>query len=77
MSKGYFCLSASSCAILVSSPAGHLAQFEAWYWLIEAAAFAVCEVPVMNGDRREIITLQPGQLSHSIRFLGPRMEVEP
>lgn len=51
-------------------PRGPFTQFEAWYWLIKSAAFAPRSVPVMMGNRREIITLKPGQLSHSIRFLA-------
>ncbi len=51
-------------------PRGPFTQFEAWHWLIESAAYAPREVPIMAGTRREIITLQPGQLSHSIRFLS-------
>jgi hypothetical protein len=51
-------------------PRGPFTQFEAWHWLIESAAYAPRDVPIMTGTRREIITLQPGQLSHSIRFLS-------
>jgi hypothetical protein len=51
-------------------PRGAFTQFEAWYWLIESAAYVARDVPIMMGNRREIITLQPGQLSHSIRFLA-------
>ena len=70
MSKGYILLVRQLLRHPRFKPSGPFTEFEAWYWLIEAAAFAVCEVPVMNGNRREILTLQPGQLSHSIRFLA-------
>lgn len=51
-------------------PRGAFSQLEAWIWLIESAAHTACKVPVMLGHRREIITLQPGQLTYSIRFLA-------
>jgi hypothetical protein len=51
-------------------PRGAFTQLEAWIWLLEAAAYMPREVPIMMGNRREIITLRPGQLSHSIRFLS-------
>ena len=43
----------------VSSPAGPFTQFEAWYWLIEAAASPYGTVPVMNGHARDNIVIQP------------------
>ena len=70
MSKGYILLARQLLRHPRFKPKGPFTQFEAWYWLIEAAAFAACEVPIMAGTRREMITLQPGQLSHSIRFLS-------
>ena len=70
MSKGYILLARQLLRHSRFKPRGPFTQFEAWYWLIESAAFAPCEVPIMTGTRREIITLQPGQLSHSIRFLS-------
>jgi hypothetical protein len=77
MSKGYLLLVRQLLRHPRFKPRGSFTQFEAWYWLIEAAAFSVCEVPVMNGHRREIITLQPGQLSHSIRFLASAWKWSP
>jgi hypothetical protein len=77
MSKGYILLVRQLLRHPRFKPRGSFTQFEAWYWLIEAAAFSVCEVPVMNGHRREIITLQPGQLSHSIRFLASAWKWSP
>jgi hypothetical protein len=70
MSKGYILLARQLLRHPRFKPRGPFTQFEAWYWLIESAAFAPCEVPIMTGTRREMITLQPGQLSHSIRFLS-------
>jgi hypothetical protein len=70
MSKGYILLARQLLRHPRFKPKGPFTQFEAWYWLIEAAAFAPHEVPIMMGHRREIITLQPGQLTHSIRFLA-------
>jgi hypothetical protein len=39
---------------------------EAWCWLIENAAWAKSRIPVEGG----ILTLERGQLSHSLRFLA-------
>jgi hypothetical protein len=70
MSKGYILLARQLLHHPRFKPKGPFTQFEAWYWLIESAAYAPRQVPIMTGTRREIITLQPGQLSHSIRFLS-------
>jgi hypothetical protein len=51
-------------------PRGPFTQFEAWYWLLESAAHTAHDVSIMNGTRREIVGLEPGQLTHSIRFLA-------
>lgn len=70
MTKGYVLISRGLLKHPRFKPSGPLTQFEAWYWLIEAAAYAPRDVPVVNGTRGDVITLQPGQLSHSIRFLA-------
>ena len=51
-------------------PKAAFSPLEAWLWLIESAAFAPLPVPIMEGRGREIITLQRGQLSYSIRYLA-------
>jgi hypothetical protein len=68
--RGYILMSRQLLKHPRFKPRGPFSQFEAWYWLIESAAYSLREVPIMMGPRREIITLQPGQLSHSIRFLS-------
>jgi hypothetical protein len=70
MSKGYILIARQLLRHPRFKPKGAFTRFEAWHWLMDSAAFAPCQVPVMSGTRREIITLQPGQLSHSIRFLS-------
>jgi hypothetical protein len=70
MTKGYVLISRGLLKHPRFKPSGPLTQFEAWYWLIEAAAYAPRDVTIINGTRGDIITLQPGQLSHSIRFLA-------
>ena len=76
MSKGYLLLVRQLLRHPRFKPRGSFTQFEAWYWLIEAAAFSVCEVPVMNGSppgnnhtpARPTIALN--------KISGLRMEVE-
>jgi hypothetical protein len=51
-------------------PRGPFTQFEAWHWLIEAAAYTSHEVPVSNGRNRQMVQLEPGQLTYSIRYLA-------
>ncbi len=51
-------------------PRGPYSDFEAWFWLIEFAAHTVHDVAVSNGRHREIVRLEPGQMTHSIRFLA-------
>jgi hypothetical protein len=70
MTKGYFLISRGLLKHPRFKPSGPLTQFEAWYWLIEAAAYAPRDVPIVNGTRGDVITLHPGQLSHSIRFMA-------
>jgi hypothetical protein len=70
MTKGYVLIARGLLKHPRFKPRGPFSQFEAWYWLIESAAYVARDVPIMMGNRREIITLQPGQLSHSIRFLS-------
>jgi DNA-binding transcriptional regulator YhcF (GntR family) len=77
MSKGYILLARQLLRHPRFKPSGPFTRFEAWCWLIEEAAFAVREVPVMKGHRREIVTLQPGQLTHSIRFLASAWKWSP
>jgi DNA-binding transcriptional regulator YhcF (GntR family) len=43
---------------------------EAMLWLIESAAFAPRDVPIMVGTQRQTVHLEPGQMTHSIRFLA-------
>jgi hypothetical protein len=70
MTKGYVLISRGLLKHPRFKPSGPLTQFEAWYWLIEAAAYAPRDVPVMCGRRTDVIILAPGQLTHSIRFLA-------
>src|SRR5271157_2452193 len=51
-------------------PRGPFTQFEAWHWLIESAAYTSHEVPVSNGRNRQMVQLEPGQLTYSIRYLA-------
>ena len=51
-------------------PKGPFSDFEAWIWLIEHAAYSRQTVPILNGTNRTTIVLEPGQLSHSIRYLA-------
>jgi hypothetical protein len=51
-------------------PAGPFTALEAWLWLIESATFAPRDVAVMVGTRRKLVHLEPGQMTHSIRFLA-------
>jgi hypothetical protein len=51
-------------------PRGAFSQFEAWYWLIESAAFMARDVAVCSGRNQQIIHLEPGQLTYSIRYLA-------
>jgi DNA-binding transcriptional regulator YhcF (GntR family) len=51
-------------------PKGAFSNAEAMLWLIETAAHTGHEVSVLNGTRRQIIRLEPGQMTHSIRFLA-------
>jgi len=70
MTKGYVLISRGLLKHPRFKPSGPFTQFEAWYWLIEAAAYVPREVPIINGTRGDVVTLQPGELSHSIRFLA-------
>lgn len=70
MSKGYILIARGCLKHPRFKPRGPFSTFEAWCWLIESAAYVPREIPIMMGNRRELITLQPGQLSHSIRFLS-------
>lgn len=71
MSKtGFFLVARGSLAHARFKPKGAFSAFEAWVWLIEAAAHSDCEVAVMNGTQREIIPLKAGQLTYSIRYLA-------
>lgn len=51
-------------------PRGAYSQFEAWYWLIEFAAFVDRDVAVCSGRNQQIIRLEPGQLTYSVRYLA-------
>jgi hypothetical protein len=51
-------------------PRGPFTQFEAWYWLIESAAYVARDVPVCSGRNQQIIHLEPGQLTYSVRYLA-------
>src|SRR4051812_44385879 len=51
-------------------PKGAFSNAEAMLWLIENAAHSAYDVAIQNGTRREIIRLEPGQMTHSIRFLA-------
>ncbi len=51
-------------------PRGAFSQFEAWYWLIESAAFVARDVAVCSGRNQHTIHLEPGQLTYSIRYLA-------
>jgi len=45
-------------------------DFEAWLWLLFEAAWKPRRVTVSNGRALEVIELQRGQLSHSLRFMA-------
>jgi hypothetical protein len=70
MSKGYVLIARG----LLNHPRfkshGPLTQFEAWYWLIESAAYALHNVTITNGRNRLTVSLEPGQLTYSIRYLA-------
>jgi hypothetical protein len=67
---GYYLCNRGALSHRRFKPRGAFTNFEAWHWLIGSAAFAPRDIPVMVGQRRELIGLQEGQLSFSIRFLG-------
>src|ERR1700716_2499233 len=52
------------------APREAFSSAEAMLWLIESAAFAPRDVPIMVGTQRQIVHLEPGQMTHSIRFLA-------
>lgn len=52
------------------APKGPFSNAEAMLWLIDAASFAPRDVVVMVGTTRRTVHLEPGQMTHSIRFLA-------
>ncbi|WP_441258967.1 hypothetical protein AB7008_15070 [Bradyrhizobium sp. 521_C7_N1_3] len=70
MRKGYLLIARGLLKHPRFKPQGPLTQFEAWYWLIESAAYAPHDVTITSGRNRLTVCLEPGQLTHSIRYLA-------
>ena len=45
-------------------------RLEAWQWLLLEAAWKPHRVPISNGRTRGVVSLDRGQLSHSLRFMA-------
>ena len=54
------------------TPNGAYSNMDAWLWLQLNAAHTAHNVLATNGRQRVTIPLEPGQLSHSIRFLAKK-----
>jgi hypothetical protein len=70
MTKGYVLIARGLLKHPRFKPRGPLTQFEAWYWLIESAAYAPHDVTITSGRNRLAVHLEPGQLTYSIRYLA-------
>jgi hypothetical protein len=70
MSKGYVLIARGLLEHPRFKPRGPFTQFEAWYWLIESAAYAPRDVTITSGRNRITVCLEPGQLTYSIRYLA-------
>ena len=70
MTKGYVLIARGLLKHPRFKPRGPLTQFEAWYWLIESAAYAPHDVTITSGRNRLTVCLEPGQLTYSIRYLA-------
>jgi hypothetical protein len=70
MTKGYVLIARGLLKHARFKPRGPLTQFEAWYWLIESAAYAPHDVTITSGRNRLTVCLEPGQLTYSIRYLA-------
>jgi hypothetical protein len=70
MTKGYVLIARGLLTHPRFKPRGPLTQFEAWYWLIESAAYAPHDVTITSGRNRLTVCLEPGQLTYSIRYLA-------
>jgi DNA-binding transcriptional regulator YhcF (GntR family) len=70
MTKGYVLIARGLLKHPRFKPSGPLTQFEAWYWLIESAAYAPHDVTITSGRNRLAVRLEPGQLTYSIRYLA-------
>jgi hypothetical protein len=68
--KGYFLIARGLLEHPRFKPEGAFSNYEAWSWLIENAAYVARTVTVINGRHRETVALQPGQLTHSVRYLS-------
>ncbi len=51
-------------------PKGKYTNAEAMVWLVTNAAYQARSVPIMNGTRREVVELEPGQIAASVRYLA-------
>jgi hypothetical protein len=70
MTKGFVLIARGLLKHPRFKPRGPLTQFEAWYWLIVSAAYAPHDVTITSGRNRQTVHLEPGQLTHSIRYLA-------
>jgi hypothetical protein len=68
--KGYVLISRGLLEHKRFKPEGPLTKFEAWYWLIEKAAYVARSVTVINGRHHAVVPLLPGQLTYAVRYLA-------
>jgi hypothetical protein len=68
--KGYVLISRGLLEHKRFKPEGAMTKFEAWYWLIEKAAYVPRTVTVINGRHHAAVPLLPGQLTYSVRYLA-------
>ncbi len=67
---GFFAVSREIFDHPVVGPEKPYSRFEAWLWLVSAAAYLPRRVSVKNGQTRSVVTLQRGQATFARSFLA-------
>jgi hypothetical protein len=68
--RGFIAVARGSMDHSIIGVAKPYSAYEAWHWLLFAAAYKNYRVGVSRGHAFEVVNLERGQLSHSIRFMA-------
>jgi hypothetical protein len=68
--RGFIAVARGSMDHSIIGVAKPYSAYEAWHWMLFAAAYKNYRVIASNGNARAVVNLNRGQMSHSLRFMA-------